>query len=338
MPICVGLLRHRLHTAVTCCAVQVGGYLGVRSVVGRWSVGTRGGFGTVRGGQKSLHVAAAQRHLSVVRVPVCVCVGGFSMLGARGRGHSHRCLLLSLSLSVCVCAKERDRQSQCTFSVVALGPAPLRPRPWACVVPGTVPGHALCVCPCACVCYVSVFLCGCVRPTSLCRHGGHGPACVCLCPCVCVRPRLSSFSWHGRGPLSPSLPHTLTHAVCGEAGGGIEGQLGRLKQQRVHCVGDKGPLGAVWMRRLRHAWGGHSEREGGGRVLRRQGGCRVCLSWRPSSTMRSKSARRDCRTMAQSSSMDHPCPLVGCGVNAASLWVSMYVCVCVYEGVGEREK
>jgi hypothetical protein len=36
--------------------------------------------------------------------------------------------------------------------------------------------------------------------------------------------------------------------------------------------------------------------------------------------------------------MGHPCPLVGCGVKAASLWVSMYVCVCVYEGVGQREK
>jgi hypothetical protein len=90
--------------------------------------------------------AAAQRPPSVVRVPVCVCVGGFSMQDTRGRGHSRRCLLLSLCLSACVCAKERDRQSQCAFSVVALGPAPLRPRPCACVVPGTVPGRALCVC------------------------------------------------------------------------------------------------------------------------------------------------------------------------------------------------
>jgi hypothetical protein len=128
--------------------------------------------------------------------------------------------------------------------------------------------------------WVSVFLCGCVRPTSLCRCGGHGPACVCLCPCVCVRPRLSSFSWHRRGPLSPSLSHTLIHIVCGGAGGGTESQLGRLKQQqqRVHCqcVGDKGPLGAVWMRRLRHAWGGHSEREGGARDAA-SGGRAACV-------------------------------------------------------------
>jgi hypothetical protein len=235
----------------------------------------------VRGGQKSLLAAAAQGHPSVVRVPVCVCVGGLSMQGTRGRGHSHRCLLPSLSLSVCVCAKERDRQSQCTFAVVALGPAPLRPRPCACVVPGTVPCHAVCVCvyvPVYAHKWVSVFLCGCVRPTALCRRGGHGPACVCLCPCVCVRLRLSSFSLHGRGLLSPSLPHTLIHAACGGASGGIESHLGRLKQQqqRVHCVGDKGPLGALWMRRLRHAWGGHSEREGGARAAA-SGGRAVCV-------------------------------------------------------------
>jgi hypothetical protein len=41
----------------------------------------------VRSGQKSLHVAAAQGHPSVVLVPVCVCVGGLGMLGTRGRGH-----------------------------------------------------------------------------------------------------------------------------------------------------------------------------------------------------------------------------------------------------------
>jgi hypothetical protein len=187
-------------------------------VVGQWSVGTRGGFGTVRGGQKSLHVAAAQRHLSVVRVPVYVCVGGFSMQGTRGRGHSRRCLLLSLSLSVCVCAKERDRQSQCAFSVVALGPAPLRPRPWACVVPGTVPGQwprCLCVSRCLCMrtsgCLSScAAVCG--QPLSA-AGGEHGPTCVCLCPCVCVRLRLSSFSWHGRGPLPLSPTHTHTCRV-----------------------------------------------------------------------------------------------------------------------------
>jgi hypothetical protein len=219
------------------------------------------------------------------------------MLGTRGRDHSHRCLLLSLCLSVCLCARERDRQSQCAFSVVALGSAPLRPRPWACLVLCLA---TLCVCvnvPVYAHKWVSVFLYGCVRPTALCSRGGHGPACVCLCPCVCVRLRLSSFSWHGRGllPLSP----THTHTCCVRWGGRRRREsAGWLKhhQQRVHCVGEKGPLGAVWMRRLRHAWGGHRERERErereGRVLRRQGGCLVCLPWRPSSTMRSKSARR----------------------------------------------
>jgi hypothetical protein len=183
----------------------------VRSVVGRWSVRTRGVFGTVRGGQKSLHVAAAQRHPSVVRVPVCVCVGGFSMLGTSGRGHSHRCLLLSLCLSVSVCAKKRDRQSQCAFSVVALGPAPLRPRPWACVVPGTVPGHAVCVCQCACVC-AQVGVC---LPVRLCAANRSLPpwgARACLCVPVPVRVRASptlffllAWAW---APLSLSPTHT----------------------------------------------------------------------------------------------------------------------------------
>jgi hypothetical protein len=65
----------------------------------------------VQGGQKSLHVAAAQRHPSVVRVPVCVCVGGISLLRTRGRGHSHRCLLRHLSLCLSVCVRKRGTGS-----------------------------------------------------------------------------------------------------------------------------------------------------------------------------------------------------------------------------------
>jgi hypothetical protein len=254
----------------------------------------------VRGGQKSLHVAAAQRHPSVVRVPVCVCVGGFSMQGTRGRGHSHRCLLLSLSLCLSVSVRERG-----TGSLSVLFPS-LHLAPPHC---DRVPVRASCLVLCLatlCVCVHVPVYAMCLSSCAAVCGQPLSAACVCLCPCVCVRPRLSSFSWHGRGPLSPSLPHTLIHAACGGAGGGIEGQQGRLKQQRVHCVGEKGPLGAVWMRRLRHAWGGHSERERERRVLQRQGGCRVCLPWRPSSTMRSKSARRGCRTMAHGSSTVEP--------------------------------
>jgi hypothetical protein len=168
------------------------------------------------GGQKSLHVAAAQRPPSVVRVPVCVCVGGFSMLRTRGRGHSQRCLLLSLCLSVCVCARERDRQSQRAFSVVALGPTPLRPRPWACVVPGTVPGHALCVCQCARVC-AQVGVC---LPVRLCAANLSLPpwgARARLCVPVPVRVRASptlffllAWAW---APLSLSLSHTNSYML-----------------------------------------------------------------------------------------------------------------------------
>jgi hypothetical protein len=132
-----------------------------------------------------------------------------------------------------------------------------------------VPGRASCLVLCLatlCVCvnvpvyahkWVSVFLYGCVRPTAL---GGTGlPVCACARACACVSDSLLSLGM-GAGP-SLSLPHTLTHDVCGGAGGGTESKLGRLKhqQQRVHWLGDKGPLGAV--RRLRHAWGGHRERE-----------------------------------------------------------------------------
>jgi hypothetical protein len=234
---------------------------------------------------------------------------------------------VSLSVRVCLCLCEREGQAvlvcffrRCTWPCPTATASLCVRRAWYCAWP-----RCVCVCLGACVCYVSVFLCGCVRvgvlPTfrlcacwcsaNLSLPWGHGPACVYLRPCVCVHLRLSSFSWHGRGPLCPSLPHTLMLAACGGAGGDTEGQLGRLKQQqqRVHCVGDKGPMGAVWMRRLRHAWGGHSERErerGACRGVR--GACRVCLPWRPSSTMRSKSARRSCGTMAHYSRMGHPCP------------------------------
>jgi hypothetical protein len=143
-------------------------------------------------------------------------------------------------------------------------------RAWYCAWPRCVcVSRYLCI---LCVC-LPVRLCA-----ALCRRGGHGPACVCLRPCVCVHLRLSSFSWHGRGPLYLSLSHALTHAVCGGAGGGINSQLGRLQhqQQRVHRVGEKGPLGAVRMRRLRHAWGGHSERERGARDAA-SGGRAACV-------------------------------------------------------------
>jgi hypothetical protein len=96
----------------------------------------------VRGGQKSLHVAAAQRHPSVVRVPVYVCVGGFSMLRTRGRGHSHRCLPLCLSVSV---------RKRGTGSLSALFPS-LNLAPPHC---DRVPGRASCLVLCLatlCVC------------------------------------------------------------------------------------------------------------------------------------------------------------------------------------------
>jgi hypothetical protein len=140
----------------------------------------------------------------------------------------------------------------------------------------------LCVCLGACVCE-QVGVC---PPVQLCAANRSLPpwgarACLCVPVPVCVRASptlffLLAWAW---APLSLSLPHILIHAACGGAGGGIESQLGRHKQQqqRVHCVGDKVPLGAVWMRRLRHAWGGHSERERRRRVLRRQGGV-PCVS------------------------------------------------------------
>jgi hypothetical protein len=238
---------------------------------------------------------------------------------------THTAASSCLSLSVCVCAKERDRQSQCAFSVVALGPAPLRPRPCACIVPGTVPGHAQCVCLGACVC-AQVGVCLPVRQCA--ANLSLLPMCACARVCACVSDSLLSLGM-GAG-LSLSLPHTLIHAACGGAGGGVESQLGRLEQQqqRVHCVGDKGPLGALWMRRLRHAWGGHSEREREARVAA-SGGV-LCVS---AMATKFNNAQQICQTKLQNNNTllkyGPPLPpsrLWGeCGL---SMGEYVYVCMC----------
>jgi hypothetical protein len=165
----------------------------------------------------------------------------------------------------------------------------------------------VCACVGACVCLfvcarTSVFLCLCVRlsvsvcaadpTTSLFPMGGTGtPVCVCVCVCVCISVLFSPSPVCVCIRASACLSLCLSHTVCsgGEWQHREAGQAAAACALCGMCVGEKRPLGAVWMRRLRHAWGGHSERERG--VLRRQGGgCPV--PWRPSSTMRKKYARR----------------------------------------------
>jgi hypothetical protein len=83
------------------------------------------------------------------------------------------------------------------------------------------------------------------------------------------------------------------------------------------------------MRRLRHAWGGHSEREREGRVLRRQG--RVPRV----SAMATKfnSAQQICQTRLQDNDtwLKYGPPLPPSRLwGEGGLSVGEYVCVCVY--------
>jgi hypothetical protein len=198
-------------------------------------------------------------------------------------------------------------------------------RAWYCAWP-------CCVCVSRCLCMrtsgcLSFCAAVCGQPLSAAMGGTGPPVCACARACACVPDSLLSLGM-GVGPSLPlSLPHTLIHAVCGRAGGGIEGQLGRLKQQRVHCVGEEGPLGAARMRRLRHAWGGHSERERGARAAA-SGGV-PCVS---AMATKFNSARQICRTKLQNNGTElqygpplPPSRLWGeCGLS-----VGEYVCLCM---------